>query len=246
MLLTAALHEAGHGLAAQSLGFSPKIYAFYEDNPTGTPVQNLIILAAGPCASLILGVVFLLWLRRSAARYTFPRLLLFWMAWCGIVLFVNYLIVTPVMHASDTWAIARILEAPAWVPWAWCAIGIVAILRLGPLAKQSMFAVAPSSVAINSWRDQRRYVMGGFYLPLLAGVVLLIPAGIGGNPSIVGLGLLSAVGNIDIVAATLYRRPDPPTQHGVDASVRLEPLAIGLYAAIVALYVFVFSHGLPV
>lgn len=246
VLLTAALHETGHGLVAQTLGFSSKIYAFYEDNPTGTPLQNLFILAAGPCTSLVLGLIFLLWLRRGTPRYTFPRLFLFWMAWCGIVLFVNYIIVTPVLRGGDTSAIADILQAPLWTRWAWCAIGIIAILRLAPIAKESMFAVAPVGVELNSWRAQRGYVMRGFYLPLLLGVVLLAPAGIGGKLSIVMLGLFSALGNIDIIAATLYRRPDPPTMHGIDAAVRIEPLAIGAYLVMVALYVCVFSRGLPV
>ena len=246
VLLTSALHEAGHGLMAQSLGFSPKIYAFYEDNPSGTPVQNLLILAAGPLTSLLLGIVFLLWLRRGTPRYTFPRLLLFWMAWSGITSFVNYVIVTPLMRGGDTWAIADILQAPLWTRWAWCAIGIVAIIRLAPVAKDSMFAVAPQNTPLDSRRDQRRYVMGGFYLPLLAGVVLLAPAGIGGKWSIVMLGLLAAIGNIDIIAATLYRRPDPPTVHGIDAPLRIDPLAIGAYLIMVGLYVFVFSRGMPV
>ncbi|MGA3038680.1 MAG: hypothetical protein ABSE64_14485 [Vulcanimicrobiaceae bacterium] len=246
VLLTAALHETGHGLAAQALGFSPKIYAFYEDNPTGTPMQNLLILAAGPCTSLVLGLIFLLWLRRGIPRYTFPRLFLFWMAWGGIVEFVNYIIVTPVLRGGDTWAIADILQAPLWTRWAWCAMGIVAILRLAPIAKESMFAVAPQGVELDSRRAQRRYVMGGFYLPLLVGVVLLAPAGIGGKASIVMLGLFSALGNIDIIAATLYRRPDPPAVHGIDAALRIEPLAIGAYLVMVTLYVFVLSHGLPV
>jgi len=245
-LLTSALHETGHGLMAQSLGFSPKIYAFYEDNPTGSAVQNLLILAAGPVTSLLLGVIFLLWLRRGTPRYTFPRLFLFWMAWSGILLFVNYLIVTPLMRGGDTWAIVDILQAPVWTRWAWCAIGIVAIVRLAPIAKESMFAVAPQNTQLDSAREQRRYVMGGFYLPLFAGVVLLAPAGIGGNPSIVMLGLLASIGNIDIIAATLYRRPDPPTMHGLDATLRIDPLAIGAYLVMVALYVFVFSRGMPV
>jgi len=245
-LLTAALHETGHGLMAQILGFSPKIYAFYEDNPTGTPMQNLLILAAGPLTSLLLGVIFLLWLRRGTPRYSFPRLFLFWMAWSGIVLFVNYLIVTPLMRAGDTWAIADILQAPLWTRWAWCAIGIVAIIRLAPTAKESMFAVAPQSTQLDSRPEQRRYVMGGFYLPLLAGVVLQAPAGIGGNPAIVMLGLLSAIGNIDIIAVTLYRRPDPPTVHGIDARLRIDPFAIGTYLVMVALYVLVFARGMPI
>ena len=47
-LVTAALHEAGHGLAAQAFGFSPHIYAFYENNPSGNARETLTILAAGP------------------------------------------------------------------------------------------------------------------------------------------------------------------------------------------------------
>jgi len=60
------------------------------------------------------------------------------------------------------------------------------------------------------------------------------------------LGLLAAFGNIDLIAATLYVKSAPPRERRAGAAVRIEPFAIGAYLGMIALYAFVFSHGMPV
>lgn len=246
-LLTAALHETGHGLAAQALGFAPRIYAFYENNPTGTPAQSLIILAAGPITSLILGIAFLLWYRAGSARYSFGRLLLFWLAWLGIMQFVNYLIVTPWMTAGDTSQIADLLHWSTLPRYAVALVGIIALFSLTGLAAQTMYALATQDAPIDTPRDRRRYIMRGFYLPLLAGTVLTAPGGIGGLPMVVGLGMLGTLGNIDVIAFALYRTGrEPKVPPGRSAAPALAPAAIVLYIAVVASYIFVLARGLPV
>jgi len=245
-LLSAALHETGHGLAAQMLGFSPKIYGFYEDNPTGTPGQSLIILAAGPCTSLVLGCLFLLWFRRGEPRYTFGRLFLFWMAWVGIMSFVNYVLVTPWLTAGDTAKIADILNWPTWFRYALTAASVVAVVLVASPAARDMFAVTPQTFPLATHAERRRVILRGFYLPLIAGVVLLAPAGIGGNPAAVLLGMFGAFGSIDVIAAAFRTNPAPWPSRGPDGPLRIEPAAIAAYVVMVAAYVFVCSHGLPV
>jgi hypothetical protein len=247
MLVTAALHEMGHGLAAQALGFAPKIYGFYENNPTGTPAQSLIVLAAGPLASLLLGVVFMAWYRRATPRYGYGRLLLFWFAWLGIMLFVNYLIVTPFMAPGDTAQIADILHWPLAARYAVSLAGVAMLIALLRPAAEAMFALAPASISLESGRNRRRFIMRGFYLPLLAGVVLTAPAGIGTNPFYVFLGLMGTLGNIDLIAMSLFRaRAANVPVRSPGARMRIEPLAIVLWAAVVAFYVAFLPHGLPV
>ncbi|MGH7727817.1 MAG: hypothetical protein ACREM2_03335 [Vulcanimicrobiaceae bacterium] len=252
-LLTAALHEAGHGVAAQALGFSPHIYAFFEDNPSGTRAQSLLILAAGPLTSLVLGGLFLLWLRRGPPRYSFGRLLLFWLAWLGIMEFVNYLVVTPFLSAGDTAQIADLLAWPLAIRYVIAALGVVLVLLLGRSAAAAMFVVAPGDppLHLESRRGRRGFILFGFYLPLVAGVVLTALAGIGGRPAMIGFGLLGTFGNIDIVVAAMYLgRPLEASGTAITpapgALLRVEPAAIVLYLALVALYVFVLAHGLPV
>ena len=246
-LSTAALHETGHGLMAQALGFSPKIYAFFEDNPTGTIHQNLAILAAGPIASLILGLLFRAWYRSTPAGYTFGRLMLFWMAWLGIMQFVNYIIVTPWLTAGDTAQIADLLHAPVWVRYVVSAIGWIVLFPLTKPAAHDMLALAPQGTMLDTPRDRRRFILGGFYLPLFLGTALTAPGGVGGRPMIVLYGMLATIGNIDIIALSLFRMGDMfALTRGQEAPLRIEPNAIVLYVIIVAFYILVLPHGLPV
>lgn len=246
--MTAALHEAGHGLAAQFLGFSPHIYAFYENNPSGDARETLTILAAGPIASLVLGILFWVWYRRSKPRYGYARLLLLWLALLGVMEFVNYLIVTPWLSAGDTAQFADVLRWTLGARYGLTAVGVALVVMLAKPAADAMLALAPRSIALDSPRARRRFIRSSLYWPLLAGVALTALAGIGSRPVYVAYGLLGAFGNIDIVAAALSPNGVPPNdrERAADAPLRIEPVAIALYAALVLLYVLAFSRGVPV
>jgi hypothetical protein len=246
--MTAALHETGHGLAAQFLGFSPHIYAFYENNPSGSPRATLTILAAGPITSLVLGAIFWAWYRKSKPRYSYGRLLLLWLALIGVMEFVNYLIVTPWLAGGDTAQIADVLRWPTIARYGVAAIGVALVLILARPAAHAMLAIAPRSMAIDSPPARRRFIIRSLYLPLLAGVALTALAGLGTRPLYVIYGLLGTLGNIDIVSAARYADGVPPTdeERGVDAPLRIEPAALVLYGALVLVYVLAFSHGVPV
>lgn len=246
-LVNVALHETGHGLVAQALGFKPKIYAYYENNPTGTTEQSLLILAGGPVVSLVLGSLFLLWYRRSEPRYAFGRLVLFWLAWLGIMEFVNYLIVTPFLTAGDTAQFADLLHAPVVVRYAVAIVGIVIMVALTGPAAQTMYAVAPPGVALDTSFDRRRYIMRGFYLPLIIGTVLTGLGGIGGPLLMTGIGMFGTFGNIDVIAFALFRAGVPAKRRPAKGDpLRIEPLAFGLFVALVLVYIFVIGRGLPV
>lgn len=247
-LIDAALHETGHGVAAQLLGFSPHIYAFFENNPTGDARQTLTILAAGPLVSLLVGAAFWAWYSRSKPRYSFGRLLLLWLALLGVMTFVNYLIVTPWLAAGDTAQFADVLRWPVSARYGIAAIGVALVLVLARPAARAMFDVAPQQVELDSPRARRRFIIGAFYLPLIGGVALTAVAGLGTPPIAVAYGLLGTVGNIDIVVAAMYARGTAPREgeRVPDAPLRIEPAAILLYAALVLVYVLAFSRGVPV
>ena len=166
------------GSSRKPSGSLRRFYAFYENNPTGTPAQSAAILAAGPLGSLVLGGLFRLWYDRLKSSHGFWRLLLFWLAWLGIMEFVNYLIVTPWLTAGDTAQLADIAGAPLWSRYAAALLGAGLVFLLAPSAAADMFAVAPAATLLDEPRARRRYIMRGFYLPLFAGVVL---TGLAGN-----------------------------------------------------------------
>jgi hypothetical protein len=247
-LLTAALHESGHGLVAQALGFAPKVYGFYENNPTGTPAQTLAILAAGPLVSLFGGAAFWFWYARAEPRYGFGRLLLLWLALLGVMEFVNYLIVTPWLAAGDTAQFAGLLGWPVAARYAVAVAGAAMLAGLARPAAAAMFAVAPASVPLGSASARRRFVLREFYLPLIAGVALTALAGVRTAPAFLGYGLLGTFGNIDIVVAALFAGGQAPVvaERGSDDPLRIEPALLAGYAGMVLAYVLLFSQGVSI
>jgi len=247
-LIAAALHEASHGLVAQALGFAPKIYAFVEDNPHGTALQDILILAGGPVGSLVLGVVFAWLYSRGRAGYSFGRFLLCWLAFCCITEFVNYLIITPWLTAGDTAVIADRLGwglAPRYVV---AVVGIVLLLAMRGWAARMMYAVAPPSSALDTPRERRDYIVFAFYLPAFVGLSLVALAGLGAPPIYVFYGTLAAFGSIDVVGVAMgaVRSPLQGTKQGGSARVRVEPLGIALYIALFLFYVFALTRGVGV
>ncbi len=162
--------------------------------------------------------------------------------------FVNYLIVTPWLGAGDTAQFADILGLPVAARYGVALVGVVLLVALARPAATAIVAVAPATVALASPRDRRRFIISGFYLPLLAGVALTAVAGIGTQPIFVLYGLLGTLGNIDIVAASLYAAGSAPVSavRKADAQLRIEPDAILLYGVLVFVYILAFSRGVPV
>jgi len=248
-LLTATLHECGHGLVAQALGFAPKIYGFHENNPTGSAAQTLAILAAGPLVSLFAGAALWIWYARSKPHYRFGRLLLLWLALLGVMEFVNYLIVTPWLGGGDTAQFADVLGWPVAARYGVAAAGVAMLAVLARPAAAAIFSVAPQAVPLETASARRRFIVRGFYLPLVAGVVLTALAGAGTAPIFLAYGLLGTLGNIDIVVAAMYAgRVVPATaeRSAGDAPLRVEPAGIALYAVLVLVYVLFFSRGVPI
>jgi hypothetical protein len=224
------------------------VYAFYENNPSGSAGETVAILAAGPISSLILGAAFWTWYRRTKPRYSYGRLLLLWLALVGVMEFINYLIATPWLPAGDTARIADVFGLPALARYGMSLIGIASLVVLGRPAAGALLALAPRSVEVDTAHARQRFFMA-FVLPsLLAGVACTALAGIGSHPFYVAYGLFGTLATIDIVVAARYADGVPPSERerGNDGQVRIEPTAVALYAALVALYVFALSRGVPV
>jgi hypothetical protein len=116
--------------------------------------------------------------------------LLLWLGLLGVMTFVNYLIVTPFLSAGDTAQFADVLGWPVAARYGVTAIGIVLVVVLARPAATAIFAVAPATIDLAADRARRRFIMSGFYLPLIVGIALTALAGIGTPPLYVGYGLL--------------------------------------------------------
>jgi hypothetical protein len=249
-LIMTFLHELWHALAARALGFHPRVYAFVEDNPSGTPTQDVLIAAAGPIGSLIAGLFFFAILRLAAGRrYTYANILLFWMAIHGIMNFINYLIVTPWLVGGDTWAIAQRLGVS--LPWQYAAtiVGVLLLLFFGPRAARATLDIAPPSVALATPRDRRFFLRRFYFAPVTFGIALVLVACLRQKPVYILYAFLGMVGNYDICAVAsgspgkTYERPP---EAALGQTPALGPGPIGLYVLSVLFYLLVLTPGLPI
>jgi hypothetical protein len=246
-LITTALHEASHGFVAKALGFSPKIYPFFEDNPRGTTSQDILILAGGPVGSLVFGIAFAWMYYRGSTKYSFGRFLLCWLALLGVIEFVNYLIVTPWLSGGDTAVIADRLGWQAAPRYAVAAVGLVALFVLALPAARMMAAAAPAGTPLETPRERRRWLSLAFYIPAFAGIVLVAPATLGIKPEFALYGLLAAFGSTDIVGVSFgaARAPTATGERRRDDPIRISWGGVALYAGLLIVYTRILVYGLP-
>lgn len=114
----------------------------------------VLIAAAGPLVSLAqgLGLLSWVWRRRPGGCWG-----LFWLfaGVFGLINFLGYLMIAPLVSGGDTGQIAALLHEPAWLQWAVAglAAGLLAAVigRTGPLFRQLLpaesAAHAPTRVA---------------------------------------------------------------------------------------------------
>ncbi len=123
--ITFALHEGGHWLAANLLGYEP----WFSLNSAGTrsvvtPADAAIISAAGPAVTVVQALIALALVqaRGSAAAWVF----LFWAAFMRLMATVISLV-----HPNDE---ARVSDWLGWGPWTLPAIvtaGLFLLLAVG-------------------------------------------------------------------------------------------------------------------
>lgn len=109
-LITVTLHEFAHGAAAVLFGLRPTVYGLHEEDVAGAGGQAAVIAAAGPVASLVLGLVFFAVHKRLRGQ-GFGRYLTFWMGLLGIALCMGYLLTPPFYKAGDVYKVLASMGA---------------------------------------------------------------------------------------------------------------------------------------
>ena len=132
--MTTILHELAHFIPAYFYGLNPELhhnFVWYKDEPTQL-YQAVIIPAAGPIFSLILGLICLYFSKKIVEKGVLSLFLL-WMGLQGYVTFFGYLLIAPFFTYGDTGRVFALLNLPQMLV---IALSIAAIIALTLLVKK--------------------------------------------------------------------------------------------------------------
>lgn len=134
LLITATVHEFGHGLTALLFGQHPTVYGLHEEDIASSATAVGVIAAAGPIVSLIVGLIFLAIHKRLRGQ-GFGRYLTLWLGLLGIATFFGYLLTAPFYKDGDVYKVlaALGLASPLFSILSFLvgAVGVVQLARAG-------------------------------------------------------------------------------------------------------------------
>lgn len=149
-------HELGHAVVSAALGGRPILYntSVHNTNEALSTTTLVLIAAAGPLVSLAQGAGLLSWVRHRRPGGCWGLFWLF-MGVFGLINFLGYLMIAPLVSGGDTGQIAALLQEPTWLQWGVAGLAglllAAAIGRTGPLFRQLLPAEsvpgAPTRVA---------------------------------------------------------------------------------------------------
>lgn len=137
-LVTILLHELGHALTSWLLGGRPILYNTSVQNttPALSVAVRVRIALAGPLVSLGQGIGLLAYVRRTH-RGGPGRLFMLYLAVFGLMNFLGYLMIAPLVPGGDTGQVVALLHVPPGVQWATALLALVVLSRVirgtGPL-----------------------------------------------------------------------------------------------------------------
>lgn len=128
-LLTIVLHEGAHAAMALALGDHPVLYSTSVRTtlPSLTTTDHVLIAAAGPVFSLGQGLVLLGWLRARQPTGV-AGLLVLLLAAFGLMNFLGYVLIAPVVAGGDSGQIVARLHVPVVARWVAAALALGLLL----------------------------------------------------------------------------------------------------------------------
>jgi len=169
-LMTVTLHEFAHGAAALAFGLRPTVYGLHEEDVAGGGWQAAIIAAAGPIASLALGLMFFQIHKRMRGQ-GFARYLTFWLGLLGIALCMGYLLTPPFFKEGDVYKVLSGMDAatPVFVGLS-VLLGGVGFIQVAWIGFPRLLAMTDGSAPL------RPQMMASSLLAWLAGSALVLLA----------------------------------------------------------------------
>lgn len=168
------LHEFGHFLASVFVHAKQiSIHHNYSSNlDAGLPLRSLLFIkAAGPLASIIIGLSFhLLCFLQSSRNILF--LFKLYMSGFGYIGFFGYLMISPLFEAGDTGYICHALGLPLWIT---TMIGLAGAITLYFLMASLMkhFVEMGSNETIENKQSRRFFLRHLLLYPVPIGAVIL-------------------------------------------------------------------------
>lgn len=136
-LLTIMVHEMGHAAMALVLGDHPVLYNTSVTNTSKllSNTAHVLIAAAGPLVSLAQGLALLALARRRPAGP--GPLFILYLGVFGLINFLGYLMIAPLVKGGDTGQIVARLHVPTGATWAMAVLALLVLLKTiggtGPL-----------------------------------------------------------------------------------------------------------------
>ena len=125
-IIGTVLHELAHYVVSAHFGLSPTLHHNYVNSVLdGTPRQQLLVAAAGPVFSLLLGVLaagVAIWLPRPSLA----KLFLQWLGMGSILGFLGYLLIAPIAREGDTGLVFAYFGVPLYA-----AIALAVVVFMG-------------------------------------------------------------------------------------------------------------------
>lgn len=175
------LHESGHFIAAILLhSHDVTLYHNYvaHDMSSLDITSRIMIAAAGPIMSLLVGILFQFICSRVERRNSLFLFLLYMSAF-GYINFGGYLLISPIFTGGDTGFIFQQLGFPLWLSILFAFGGVVFLFY--SMKMLSHFFVEMASVDILNEGAQRKQFIDALiqypiYLGIAATVLLNLPA----------------------------------------------------------------------
>lgn len=197
-MLTAAVHELAHALAAAGFGLDPVWHGDRVAHAAGTAGQEIAIGLAGPVYSAVSGVLALMIASRTRG---YLGLLLSWLGLLSVAGVCGYLTSAAFATDGDVSDVLHAAQAPPWAGWVGLVLGVAGLLAVTREASARIVAFAPPG-----W-SYRAALLGFGLVPLVVAVPLLLASGVPiGPPLVAQLAILL----VTVLLALVRREPPAP------------------------------------
>ena len=179
-LVTIVLHEMGHAAMALALGDHPVLYStsVTNTNPLLSNAAHVLISVAGPLVSLAQGVALLALARRQ--RSAGPgALFTLYLGVFGLINFLGYLMIAPLVAGGDTGQMVVRLRVPAWATWAVAVLALLALIRsIGSTGPLFAHLLPPAALADDAQKATglKALILWPWLLGSVVLVLLALPA----------------------------------------------------------------------
>ncbi len=190
----------------------------------------------GAVATFVVGVVCMLLLRRGTGRSVLVRLFLIWVAYCGLFMALPQVVIGAFNPGNDVGMAMDYLQLSANAKTVAALLALLVMPVLALWLARPLLALAGDQKAISSAGARTRFVFQVATLPVLIGIVLILPFRIPREPiEVVLLPVLVSVIGIAWIQAGAWRI------RTVQASGSTSDVRIAVPASAVVLLLLVFQ-----